>query len=116
MTPPIVSREERFAKMRERQAKLNAPVPLEVSTTTQQAEKRLNLAGAARELGVSYSTARRLLRHESGVMRYSTTTAGTQAIFPDTLLKRNQKVRMTYVIPESVIVRLRCRMRGQQAA
>jgi hypothetical protein len=75
-------------------------------------ERKLSLAEAARELGVSYSTARRLLAHEPDVMRYSTTTAGTATVFPNTPLKRHQRVRMSYVVPESVIVRVQHQMCG----
>jgi hypothetical protein len=87
-----------------------------VPTTMPNGEKKFNLGEAARKLGVSYSTARRLLRHERGVLRYSTTTAGTSPVYPGTPLKRNQRVRMTYVVPESVIKRLTSVMGDEYAA
>jgi hypothetical protein len=87
-----------------------------VPTTVSNEERKFSLRDVAQRLGVSYSTARRLLSHEEGVGRYSTTTAGTAAVFPSTPLKRNQRVRMTYVVPESVLSRLQIRMHGEQAA
>jgi hypothetical protein len=80
------------------------------------AERNLSLAQAAAELGVSYSTARRMLAHEEGVRRYSTTTAGDAVVYPRQKLKRYQRVRLSFVIPESVIERVKRRMAGGLAA
>ena len=70
-----------------------------------------NLRQAALRLGVSYSTARRLLDADPHVRRYSTATG--EPVFPGTPLKRFQRVRLTWVIPESSIERLIQQMQGQ---
>ena len=72
-------------------------------------EETYTLAEAARLLGVSYTTAGRLLKAEAGVMRYRTGSDGSVG-FGDTKLKRLQRVRLTWVIPEGVIRRLIERM------
>ena len=72
-----------------------------------------NLRQTALRLGVSYSTARRLLDADPEVRRYSTATG--QPVFPGTPLKRFQRVRMTWVIPESSIERLIRQMQGQRS-
>jgi hypothetical protein len=72
-----------------------------------------NLRQAARRLGVSYSTARRLLDGDPDVRRYSAATG--EPVFPGTPLKRFQRVRMTWVIPESSIERLILQMQGQSS-
>lgn len=76
-------------------------------------EPTYNLKQAAAKMGVSYSTARRLLNAEPDVQRYSGTT-GQQAFFPGMALKRHQRVRLTWIIPESSIQRVILKMRGQR--
>jgi AraC-like DNA-binding protein len=115
MRPRKNTREERFNLMRERQARPHIPVLEERPATAVTNEPTFNLAQVARQLGVSYSTARRLVQYEPGVRRYSTTTAGTSPVFPGTALRRCQRVRMSFVIPESVVVRLRQKMCGVAA-
>lgn len=75
-----------------------------------------NLTEAALEIGVSYSTARRILANEDGVRRYSTTTTGDAVIYPGQNLKRYQRVRMTYVIDKAAIDRVKLRMAGMSLA
>ena len=72
-----------------------------------------DLKEAAAKMGVSYSTARRLLNADPNVQRYSGTT-GQQAFFPGMALKRHQRVRLTWIIPESSIQRVILKMRGQR--
>jgi hypothetical protein len=72
-----------------------------------------NLRQAARYVGVSYSTARRLLYRDLEVRRYSAATG--EPVFPGTPLKRFQRVRMSWVIPESSIERLIQQMQGQRS-
>jgi hypothetical protein len=81
------------------------PAPVEPRT--------YNLHQAAQRLGVSYSTARRLLDADPNVRRYSTATG--EPVFPGTPLKRFQRVRMTWVIPESSIERLIQQMQGPRS-
>ena len=76
-------------------------------------EATYDLKQAAAKMGVSYSTARRLLDADPDVQRYSGTT-GQQAFFPGMALKRHQRVRLTWIIPESSIQRVILKMRGQQ--
>jgi hypothetical protein len=76
-------------------------------------EPTYNLKKAAARIGVSYSTARRLLNADPEVQRYSGTT-GQQAFFPGMALKRHQRVRLTWIIPESSIQRVILKMRGQR--
>jgi hypothetical protein len=76
-------------------------------------EITFNLAEAAVKLGVSYSSARRLLQNEPGVRRYSTGTQGP--VYPGSKLKRFQRVRLTWVIPESAIHNIVSRMNGLTA-
>ena len=81
------------------------PAPVEPRT--------YNLRQAAQRLGVSYSTARRLLDTDPDVRRYSTATGEPVFPGPGTPLKRFQRVRLTWVIPESSIERLILQMQGQ---
>jgi hypothetical protein len=74
-------------------------------------EPTYDLKQAAAKMGVSYSTARRLLNTDPNVRRYSGTT-GHQAFFPGMALKRHQRVRLTWIIPESSIQRVKLMMRG----
>jgi hypothetical protein len=76
-------------------------------------ESTYNLSHAAVKLGVSYSSARRLLQNEPGVRRYSTGTEGP--VYPGSKLKRYQRVRLTWVIPESAIQSVVSRMMGLAA-
>ena len=76
-------------------------------------ELTCDLKQAAAKIGVSYSTARRLLNADPNVRRYSGTT-GQQAFFPGMALKRHQRVRLTWIIPESSIQRVILKMRGQR--
>jgi hypothetical protein len=62
-------------------------------------EPTYDLKHAAAKMGVSYSTARRLLTADPDVQRYRATT-GQQAFFPGMALKRHQRVRLTWIIPE----------------
>lgn len=59
---------------------------------------------------MSYSSARRLLHNEPGVRRYSTGTDGP--VYPGSKLKRFQRVRLTWVIPECAIQNVVSRMMG----
>jgi hypothetical protein len=76
-------------------------------------EPTYDLKEAAAKMGVSYSTARRLLNADPDVQRYSATT-GQHAFFPGMALKRHQRVRLTWIIPESSIQRVILKMRGRQ--
>ncbi len=73
--------------------------------------ERWSLKDAASELGVSYWTARRLFIAEN-VERYS--TAGDAPVYPATPLKRFQRVRMTYLITDADIDRVKQKMRGEK--
>ena len=73
---------------------------------------RWSLKDAAKELGVSYWTARRIFNDEN-VQRYS--TAGGVPVYPSTPLKRLQRVRMTYIITDSDIDRVKKKMQGESA-
>ena len=104
--------ERRCSEMKERQEiKRDSDVFL---LAPQSASRTYNLRQAAKRLGVSYSTARRLLATDPYVRRYSTTTG--EPAFPGTPLKRFQCVRLTWVIPESAIERLILKMQGRQPA
>ena len=71
----------------------------------------LSLRDAARELGVSYSSARRIFGAEPEVLRFSNTLTG-DTVYPGKPLRRFQRVRMTYVIPRHVFERVRRRLGG----
>ena len=73
---------------------------------------RWSLKNAATELGVSYWTARRIFNNEN-VQRYS--TAGGDPVYPSTPLKRFQRVRMTYIITDSDIDRVKKKMQGAES-
>jgi hypothetical protein len=104
--------ERRCSELKERQAiKQDCDV---VRLPPQSASRTYSLRQAAQRLGVSYSTARRLLATDPDVRRYSTATG--EPVFPGTPLKRFQCVRLTWVIPESAIQRLILKMQGQQPA
>ncbi len=97
--------------MRRRSVPLSSPqLTKEPISVQQSANTRWVLKDAAKELGVSYWTARRLLIEE-GVSRYS--TSGGAPVYPSTPLKRFQRVRMTYVITDSDIARVKLKMRGE---
>ena len=74
-------------------------------------EPNHTMAEAACMLGVSRSTALRIFKNEPGVLRYSTTN-GNEIVYPGKPLKRYQRVRMSYVIPESVLMRVKNRLGG----
>jgi hypothetical protein len=71
-----------------------------------------NIAYVSKALGVSYSTARRLLIAEN-VGRYSGTTGEGPPVYPGTPVKRFQRVRMTYLITDADIDRIKQKMRGE---
>jgi len=100
--------EERAALLRKRLTG-NVETPVETDH-----EATYDLTQAAAKIGVSYSTARRLLNDDPNVRRYSGTT-GQQAFFPGMALKRHQRVRLTWIIPESSIQRVILKMRGQRS-
>jgi hypothetical protein len=101
--------EERAAALK---ARLTHDLAIVVGTED---HRTYDLAKAAAKIGISYSTARRLLKADPDVRRYSGTT-GEQPFFPGMELKRHQRVRLTWVIPESSIQRVILKMRGQQLA
>lgn len=104
----------RTTTFEERAAALKARLTCAVETVVECDGKRTyDLKQAAAKIGVSYSTARRLLNSDPDVQRYSGTT-GQQAFFPGMALKRHQRVRLTWIIPESSIQRMILKMRGQQ--
>jgi hypothetical protein len=106
--------EARAAEMRQRMAaKTSKVVPLR--SEPKPAERKYSIGEAADILGISYSTALRLFRNEAGVPQYST-RSGRQNVYPDTPLKRFEQVRMTYVIPESVLRRVQNSLCGSLAA
>jgi hypothetical protein len=97
------SREQKDEEQRKMRERLAGKVSEPVATPAQQdEEKKYKLSQAAKRLGVSYATAGRLLIGEPGVKRYSG-TMGNEAVFPTTKLKRHQRVRMTWIIPETAI-------------
>lgn len=91
-------------------ARLNGDLEMVAGTDE---EPTYDLKQAAAKMGVSYSTARRLLNADPNVQRYSGTT-GQQAFFPGMVLKRHQRVRLTWIIPDSSIQRVILKMRGQR--
>jgi hypothetical protein len=80
-------------------------------TISRPASDLRSLTDAASELGVSYWTARRILIAEN-VGRYSTT--GETPVYPATTLKKFQRVRMTYLITDEDIDRVKRKMRGEK--
>jgi hypothetical protein len=105
MRPRKTTFEERATALK---ARLNSD-----PETTARTEATYDLKQAAAKIGVSYSTARRLLNTDPNVQRYSGTT-GQQPFFPGMALKRHQRVRLTWIIPESSIQRVILKMRGQR--
>lgn len=97
----------------QRAAELKARLHGDLETGAGTDEATYDLTQAAAKMGVSYSTARRLLNADPHVQRYSGTT-GQKAFFPGMALKRHQRVRLTWIIPESSIQRVILKMRGQQ--
>jgi hypothetical protein len=108
MRPRKNTYEERAAALK---ARLNADLEMVAGIGE---EPTYDLKQAAAKMGVSYSTARRLLNADPNVQRYSGTT-GQQAFFPGMALKRHQRVRLTWIIPESSIQRVILKMRGQRS-
>jgi AraC-like DNA-binding protein len=100
--------DKRCAEMRQSN---NPPLPDPVAppSSVTHSGHRHTLKEAASELGVSYSTARRIFSAEN-VSRYS--AAGDAPVYPATPLKRFQAVRMTYVITDADIERVKDKMRG----
>jgi hypothetical protein len=82
---------------------------IESGSNVRPAGEPRTLQYAAQKLGVSYWTARRMFIAES-VERYS--MAGEGTVYPTTPLKRHRRVRMTYLITDADIERLRRKMRG----
>ncbi len=107
MRPGKNTLEERAAALK---ARLNGDIETVAGIDE---EPTYDLKQAAAKMGVSYSTARRLLNGDPNVQRYSGTT-GQQAFFPGMALKRHQRVRLTWIIPESSIQRVLLKMRGQR--
>jgi hypothetical protein len=107
MRPRNKTFEERAAALK---ARLHGDLGMVAGTDE---EPAYDLKQAAAKMGVSYSTARRLLNGDPNVQRYSGTT-GQQAFFPGMALKRHQRVRLTWIIPESSIQRVILKMRGQR--
>lgn len=113
--------ERRAAEMRDRNAGKGQPsnvdgqrvvVLADRSKSDELTERTYNLSHTAVLLGVSYSTARRLCNQEN-VRRYSTTSG--DVVYPGSKVKRFQRVRLTYVVTESDIDRIRNKMRGVAA-
>ena len=71
-------------------------------------EPTIKVSEAAARLGVSNSTARRLLKPDA--RRYRIGLDGP--MFPGDKLKRGQRVRMAWIITESAIQRVISRMEG----
>lgn len=109
MRPRKNTFEERAAALK---ARLNGDLEMVVVVGANE-ESTYDLKRAAAKIGVSYSTARRLLNADPDVQRYSGTT-GQQAFFPGMALKRYQRVRLTWIIPESSIQRVILKMRGHR--
>jgi hypothetical protein len=72
---------------------------------------QMSLRQAAQELGLSYSSVRRIFSHEPEVLRFSNTLSG-HTVYPGAPRKRFQRIRMTYVIPRHVFERVRRRLGG----
>ena len=108
MRPRKNTFEERAAALK---ARLNGDLKTVVFGSNE--EPTYDLKQAAAKIGVSYSTARRLLNADPDVQRYSC-TMGQEAFFPGMALKRHQRVRLTWIIPESSVQRVTLKMRGQR--
>jgi hypothetical protein len=74
----------------------------------------MSLRQAAQELGVSYSSVRRIFSQEPEVLRFSNTLSGG-TVYPGKPRKRFQRIRMTYVIPRHVFERVRRRLGGVES-
>lgn len=102
--------EQRAAELRQRMtATKTAPALVIAKSGSTVVEPMVNLQEAARRIGVSYTTAARILANEPGVRRFSTTPLG-EVIYPDTLPKRGRRVRFTYIVPVTVVERVIRRM------
>jgi hypothetical protein len=105
---------EKFEKRCEemRRSAQRQPIPVtKPASPVRPAGGRRSLKDAASALGVSYWTARRILIAEN-VGRYS--TAGETPVYPSTTLKKFQRVRMTYLVTDADIDRVRKKMRGEE--
>jgi hypothetical protein len=102
--------EKRCEEMR-RSAQRYLPPVADPIPSARAAVGRRSLKEAAAELGVSYWTARRILIAEN-VGRYS--TAGEHPVYPSTMLNKFQRVRMTYVVTDDDIERVKRKMRGEK--
>ncbi|MCX6602101.1 MAG: hypothetical protein NTV52_00705 [Acidobacteria bacterium] len=113
--------DRRAAEMRQRMLAAQGtqlPVPsltLVRKGASSAVEPTMNLKEAARRIGVSYQTANRMLAAEPGVRRFAIAPSG-KVIYPDTQLKRGQRVRFTYVIPVSIVDHVIQRLSGQLRA
>jgi hypothetical protein len=110
--PKKIKLDQKCAKLKAKVLGLPLPIGQEMRKEDQK-PKTYTLKEAAKELGRSYSTTRRLLIEDVDVERCSATNG--KGFFPSMSLKRFQRVRMTWVIPQSSIDRVRRRMRGQQS-
>jgi hypothetical protein len=102
--------ERRCEEMR-RSAQRQLLPAVEQASSIRPAGDRRSLKDAAYELGVSYWTARRILIAEN-VGRYS--TAGETPVYPATMLKKFQRVRMTYLVTDADIDRVQKKMHGEK--
>jgi hypothetical protein len=102
--------ERRCEEMRRSAQSPSLPVT-EQSPSVRPIGGRRSLKDAAYELGVSYWTARRILIAEN-VGRYS--TAGETPVYPATMLKKFQRVRMTYLVTDAEIDRVKKKMHGEK--
>lgn len=109
MKPEVLER--RCREMREKNADQNQTKVQLVESKPGEFEPVVTVAEAAVRLGVSNSTARRLLKNDA--RRYRTGLEGP--MYPGDRLKRGQRVRMSWVIPESAVQRVILRMRGLAA-
>ena len=103
--------ERRCEEMRGRSVPPPPEPTRELASVHRHTGTRWSLKDAATKLGVSYWRARRIFNDEN-VQRYS--TAGGVTVYPSTLLKRFQRVRMTYIITDSDIDRVKKKMRGEE--
>ncbi|HWE48317.1 MAG TPA: hypothetical protein VG273_00910 [Bryobacteraceae bacterium] len=103
--------EKRCEEMRRSAQRPRMPVTKPVSAVRQPNGDRRSLKDAASALGVSYWTARRILIAEN-VGRYS--TAGETPVYPATTLRKFQRVRMTYLVTDADIDRVKKKMRGEE--
>jgi hypothetical protein len=107
-------KKDKFEKLCEemRRSAQHQPMPVtKPASTVRPAGGRRSLKDAASALGVSYWTARRILIAEN-VGRYS--TARETPVYPATSLKKFQRVRMTYLVTDADIDRVKKKMRGEE--